>query len=66
MVFKKSISGRSPVRIFTNQDLAITKAIEKNAVSRFADLKYNDTFKETFNKCLTGCKDRGEFENCWK
>ncbi|KAL8470478.1 hypothetical protein ACS0TY_033098 [Phlomoides rotata] len=63
-------------------DLAITKAIEKiflktrhrlciwhlqqNVVSKFADLKCNDTFKETFNKCLKGCKDREEFENCWK
>ncbi|KAL8538718.1 hypothetical protein ACS0TY_000652 [Phlomoides rotata] len=35
-------------------------------VSRFADLKCNDTFKETLNRCLMGCKDREEFENCWK
>ncbi|KAL8463046.1 hypothetical protein ACS0TY_033890 [Phlomoides rotata] len=70
----KSMGGRSPVTIFTDQDLAITKAIEKifpetrhrlcichlhqNAVSRFADLKCDDTFKGNFNICLTGCKDK--------
>ncbi|KAL8478099.1 hypothetical protein ACS0TY_030115 [Phlomoides rotata] len=61
------MGGRSSVTIFTDQDLAITKAIEKrNAMRKFADLKCDNTFKETFNKCLMGCRDRDEFENCWK
>ncbi|XP_021714611.1 protein FAR-RED IMPAIRED RESPONSE 1-like [Chenopodium quinoa] len=37
----------------------------KNAVSRFGALKRDTTFKDAFNKCLTGCVTEEEFEHCW-
>ncbi|KAL8507989.1 hypothetical protein ACS0TY_018512 [Phlomoides rotata] len=80
-VFKKSMQGKTPMTIFTDQDLAIANAIEKvfpgtrhrlclwhlhqNAISRFGKLKADSTFKGMFNKCLSGCDNEKEFEECW-
>ncbi|XP_021723697.1 protein FAR1-RELATED SEQUENCE 5-like [Chenopodium quinoa] len=79
--FKKSVGGSEPASIFTDQDLAKSVAIQKvfphsrhrlciwhlikNAVSRFGALKRDTTFKDAFNKCLTGCVTEEEFEHCW-
>ncbi|XP_073130235.1 protein FAR1-RELATED SEQUENCE 5-like [Henckelia pumila] len=81
-VFKKSMAGKCPVSLFTDQDQAISNAIEKvfpetrhrlclwhlyqNAVSRFAKLKSENSFKDAFKKCLSGCVDETEFESCWR
>lgn len=81
-VFKKSMRGKCPITLFTDQDQAITSAIEKvfpqtrhmlclwhiqqNAVSRFAQMKSENSFKDAFKKCLSGCADENEFESCWK
>ncbi|KAH6760628.1 hypothetical protein C2S51_017577 [Perilla frutescens var. frutescens] len=80
-VFKKSMEGKSHVSIFTDQDLAIGTAIEhsfpdtrhrlclwhlyQNAISRFGNLKVNKSFINEFQKCLSGCTNREEFEHCW-
>ncbi|XP_073059472.1 protein FAR1-RELATED SEQUENCE 5-like isoform X7 [Primulina eburnea] len=81
-VFKKSMGGKCPITLFTDQDQAIATAIEKvfpqtrhrlclwhlqqNAVSRFAQLKSENSFKVAFKKCLSGCANENEFESCWK
>ncbi|KAK9673851.1 hypothetical protein RND81_12G194000 [Saponaria officinalis] len=70
-----------PTSIFTDQDLAMTNAIEKvypsskhrlcqwhihqNAISHFGSLKHDRTFQQTFNKCLNGCYSEAEFEDTW-
>ncbi|XP_010686164.3 protein FAR1-RELATED SEQUENCE 5-like [Beta vulgaris subsp. vulgaris] len=80
--FKKSMGGLDPISIFTDQDLAMSKAIQKvlpntrhrlciwhlikNAVSRFGALKKDPEFKKVFNKCLRGCITPEEFEQCWE
>ncbi|KAH6764521.1 hypothetical protein C2S51_015770 [Perilla frutescens var. frutescens] len=80
-VFKESMKLKCPVTIFTNQDLAITNALSKvfpdakhrlciwnlyqNAVSRFGRLKGNKAFNDAFQRCLTGCVNKEEFERCW-
>ncbi|KAH6796316.1 hypothetical protein C2S51_037302 [Perilla frutescens var. frutescens] len=80
-VFKKSMKLKCPVTIFTDQDLAITNALSKvfpdarhrlciwhlyqNAVSRFGRLKGNKAFNDAFQRCLTGCVNKEEFERCW-
>ncbi|XP_021755009.1 protein FAR-RED IMPAIRED RESPONSE 1-like [Chenopodium quinoa] len=63
--FKKSMGGSEPASIFTDQDLAMSKAIEKNAVSRFGALKRDTSFKDAVNKCLSGCVTKEEFQICW-
>ncbi|KAH6755518.1 hypothetical protein C2S53_011872 [Perilla frutescens var. hirtella] len=73
--------SKCPVTIFTDQDLAITNALSKvfpdarhrlciwhlyqNAVSRFGRLKGNKAFNDAFQRCLTGCVNKEEFERCW-
>ncbi|KAK9756335.1 hypothetical protein RND81_01G090000 [Saponaria officinalis] len=70
-----------PTSIFTDQDLAMTNAIEKvypsskhrlcqwhihqNAISHFCSLKHDRTFQQAFNKCLNGCYSEAEFEDTW-
>ncbi|KAK9689652.1 hypothetical protein RND81_09G073100 [Saponaria officinalis] len=70
-----------PLSIFTDQDLAMTNAIEKvypiskhrlcqwhihqNAVSHFGSLKHDRTFQNAFNKCLNGCYSEEEFQDTW-
>lgn len=39
--------------------------LQKNAVSRFGDLKADNTFKDTFKKCLYRCYNEEEFETTW-
>ncbi|XP_021722007.1 protein FAR1-RELATED SEQUENCE 5-like [Chenopodium quinoa] len=79
--FKKSMGGSEPASIFTDQDLEMSKAIEtvlphsrhrlciwhliKNVVSRFGALKRDTSFKDAFNKCLSGCVTEEEFQKCW-
>ncbi|KAL8525166.1 hypothetical protein ACS0TY_014695 [Phlomoides rotata] len=81
-VFKKSMGGKTPITMFTDQDLAMGNAIVKvypltrhrlcqwhlhqNAISRFGKLKHEKSFKDAFQKCLSGCDDELEFESCWK
>ncbi|KAL8530526.1 hypothetical protein ACS0TY_007531 [Phlomoides rotata] len=55
-VFKKSMGGKTPVTIFTDQDLAMGNTIAK----------HDKSFKDAFQKCLSGCDDELEFESCWK
>ncbi|KAH6762432.1 hypothetical protein C2S52_019865 [Perilla frutescens var. hirtella] len=80
-VFKKSMKLKCPITIFTDQDHAITNALSKvfpdarhqlciwhlyqNAVSRFGRLKGNKDFTDAFQRCLTGCVNKEEFERCW-
>lgn len=80
-IFKKSMEGKCPVSMFTDQDLAISNAIERvfpytrhrlclwhlheNAVKRFGKLKGDRNFTDLFEKCLSGCSNEVEFDNCW-
>ncbi|XP_057808592.1 protein FAR1-RELATED SEQUENCE 5-like [Salvia miltiorrhiza] len=80
--FKKSMGGPSPISLFTDQDLAMSKAIEKvfpqtrhrlciwhlhqNAQSHLGKLKSDKTFYDAFQRCITGCIDSYDFEECWK
>ncbi|KAL8466369.1 hypothetical protein ACS0TY_035463 [Phlomoides rotata] len=34
--------------------------------NRFGELKCDSPFKAAFTKCLSGCNDEKEFEECWK
>ncbi|XP_056692392.1 protein FAR1-RELATED SEQUENCE 5 isoform X2 [Spinacia oleracea] len=79
--FKNSMSGLVPKSIFTDQNLPVTNAVAKvfptarlrlciwhlqtNFISHFDMLKSNPTFKDDFNKCLTGCDNEEEFLKCW-
>ncbi|XP_021763675.1 protein FAR-RED IMPAIRED RESPONSE 1-like [Chenopodium quinoa] len=80
--FKKSMAIAQPKTIFTDQDQAMSNAIEKvlpntrhrlclwhlqkNFISRFRQLKSNEDFKNMFDKCLFGCDDEKEFDESWK
>ncbi|KAH6778399.1 hypothetical protein C2S51_009711 [Perilla frutescens var. frutescens] len=64
-VFKKSMKLKCPITIFTDQDDAITNALSKNAVSRFGRLKGNKDFNDAFQRYLTRCVNKEEFERCW-
>ncbi|XP_074314490.1 protein FAR1-RELATED SEQUENCE 5-like [Silene latifolia] len=71
-----------PVSIFTDQDQAIANAIkevyptsrhrlcqwhiQQNAISHFGKLKGDRPFQNLFNKCLNGCYNEVEFEDCWR
>ncbi|XP_074288053.1 protein FAR-RED IMPAIRED RESPONSE 1-like [Silene latifolia] len=71
-----------PVSIFTDQDKAMTNAVEaiypesrhrlcqwhiqQNAISHFGHLKHDRTFQNLFNKCLNGCFNEKEFEATWQ
>ncbi|XP_021715118.1 protein FAR1-RELATED SEQUENCE 5-like isoform X1 [Chenopodium quinoa] len=79
--FKNSMSGLAPKSIFTDQNLELPNAIAKvfpnsrhrlciwhlqtNFISNFEMLGSNPTFKDIFNKCLTGCDNEEEFLRCW-
>ncbi|KAL2900704.1 Protein FAR1-RELATED SEQUENCE 5 [Bienertia sinuspersici] len=52
--FKKAIGDKYPTTIFTDQDTAMTKAIEKDA-----------SCKDALLKCLSGCSSKEEFEKTW-
>ncbi|XP_074293029.1 protein FAR1-RELATED SEQUENCE 5-like [Silene latifolia] len=70
-----------PVSIFTDQDKAMSNAVEavypqsrhrlwqwliqKNAISHFGSLKHDRPFQSMFNKCLNGCFNETEFEATW-
>ncbi|XP_056694845.1 protein FAR1-RELATED SEQUENCE 5-like [Spinacia oleracea] len=80
--FKKSMGGKSPISIFTDQDAAMNNAINQvfpdarhvlcvwhlhqNAITRFGALKRYPTFKKTFNYCLYKCVTEVEFETNWR
>ncbi|KAK9726864.1 hypothetical protein RND81_05G242200 [Saponaria officinalis] len=80
--FSESMGGNVfPISIFTDQDQAMSNAIEKvypmsrhrlclwhiqqNALSHFGSLKKDPTFQFAFNKCLRGCFNETEFELAW-
>ncbi|XP_055960536.1 protein FAR1-RELATED SEQUENCE 5-like [Mercurialis annua] len=79
--FLESMGNRAPVTIFTDQDKAMEKAIEKvlpttrhrlclwhiskNAASHLGTLNSNQIFHNLFNKCLQGCESETEFEETW-
>ncbi|KAL2921211.1 Protein FAR1-RELATED SEQUENCE 5, partial [Bienertia sinuspersici] len=50
----RAMGDKCPTTIFTDQDTAMTKAIEKDA-----------SFKDAFQKCLSGCSSEEEFEKTW-
>ncbi|XP_021775475.1 protein FAR1-RELATED SEQUENCE 5-like [Chenopodium quinoa] len=76
--FKKAMSGKCPVSLFTDQDAAMAATIPKvfpnsrhrlclwhliqNTVTRFGVLKSDDTFKAAFTKYLSGCINEAQFE----
>ncbi|KAL3640234.1 hypothetical protein CASFOL_015202 [Castilleja foliolosa] len=37
----------------------------QNAVSHFGKLKGDKVFNDLFNKCMSGCSNEGQFEECW-
>ncbi|XP_074265281.1 protein FAR1-RELATED SEQUENCE 5-like [Silene latifolia] len=71
-----------PVSIFTDQDKAMTNALEavypqsrhrlcqwhiqQNAIGHFGSLKHDRPFQNMFNKCLNGCFSETEFEATWR
>ncbi|XP_021773571.1 protein FAR-RED IMPAIRED RESPONSE 1-like [Chenopodium quinoa] len=79
--FKKSMGGKCPISIFTDQDQAMCSAIQKvfpevrhrlciwqleqNAITRFGSLKRDKDFKRTFSYCLKQCVTEVEFETEW-
>ncbi|KAL8472569.1 hypothetical protein ACS0TY_029683 [Phlomoides rotata] len=64
-VFKKSMGGKTPVYPLTRHRLCQWH-LHQNAISRFGKLKHEKSFKDAFQKCLSGCDDELEFESCWK
>ncbi|XP_056688482.1 protein FAR1-RELATED SEQUENCE 5-like [Spinacia oleracea] len=80
--FKKSMGGKSPISIFTDQYAAMNNVINQvfpdsrhrlcvwhlhqNAITRFGALKRDPTFKKTFNYCLYKCVTVVEFETNWR
>ena len=79
--FLDSMGNRSPITIFTDQDQAMSNAIEevfsnthhrlylwhisKNAPSYFGELNSNLEFQSLWNKCQKYCDSELEFENTW-
>ncbi|XP_048502871.1 protein FAR1-RELATED SEQUENCE 5-like [Beta vulgaris subsp. vulgaris] len=79
--FKKSMKGKCPITIFSDQDAAIAGAIKKafptsrhrlclwhlsqNANQQFGLMKADKEFKNIFHKCLSGCITTTEFEQTW-
>uniref|UniRef100_A0A2N9GXD7 MULE transposase domain-containing protein n=1 Tax=Fagus sylvatica TaxID=28930 RepID=A0A2N9GXD7_FAGSY len=75
------MGNRSPVTIFTDQDQAMSNAIEKvfpdthhrlclwhiakNALSHLGELNANSEFKYLFNKCKKYCDSEIEFQETW-
>uniref|UniRef100_A0A2N9H8U3 MULE transposase domain-containing protein n=1 Tax=Fagus sylvatica TaxID=28930 RepID=A0A2N9H8U3_FAGSY len=75
------MGNRSPVTIFTDQDQAMSNAIEKmfldahrwlclwyiakNAPSHLGELNANSEFKYLFNKCQKYCDSEIEFQETW-
>ncbi|XP_074314449.1 protein FAR1-RELATED SEQUENCE 5-like [Silene latifolia] len=71
-----------PVSIFTDQDKAMTNALEavypqsrhrlcqwhiqQNAISHFGTLKYDRPFQNMFNQCLNGYFSETKFEATWR
>ncbi|XP_021762252.1 protein FAR1-RELATED SEQUENCE 5-like [Chenopodium quinoa] len=72
--FKKSMGGKCPISIFTDQDQAMCSAIQKVTfkdihkgvkVTLFGSLKRDKDFKRTFSYCLKRCVTEVEFEAVW-
>ncbi|XP_048337400.1 protein FAR1-RELATED SEQUENCE 5-like [Ziziphus jujuba] len=79
--FLESMGHKQPITIFTDQDQAMSNAIErifpntrhrlcqwhisKNAPSHLGELNTNSEFKYLFNKCLKGCDTELEFQQSW-
>ncbi|XP_028092442.1 protein FAR1-RELATED SEQUENCE 5-like [Camellia sinensis] len=79
--FLESMGNRSPVTIFTDQDQAMSNAIQvvfpnthhrlclwhisKNAPSHLGELNTNTEFKYLFNKCQKYCDSTLEFQQTW-
>ncbi|KAK4596452.1 hypothetical protein RGQ29_014476 [Quercus rubra] len=79
--FLDSMGNQSPITIFTDQDQAMSNAIEevfsnthhrlclwhisKNAQSYFGELNSNSEFQSLWNKCQKYCDSELEFQNTW-
>lgn len=79
--FLESMGGRSPKSIFTDQDDAITQAVElvfpntqhcfsywhilKNAQSHLGTVNTSQTFQNMFIKCMQGPNSETELEESW-
>ena len=79
--FLESMGNQSLVTIFTDQDQAMSNAIEKvfpdthhrlclwhiakNALSHLGELNANSEFKYLFNKCKKYCDSEIEFQETW-
>lgn len=79
--FLEAMGNRQPKTIFTDQDQAMSNAIQvvlpeachqhclwhisENANQKLGDLYAHPEFKRTFNKCLQGCESVEEFETIW-
>ena len=70
--FKKVMNNKSPISIFTDQDLAMSKAIEK--VKIFGTMLYNIwvyiilylvLYNLIFGDIIMGCNSKEEFNECW-
>ncbi|XP_021747430.1 protein FAR1-RELATED SEQUENCE 5-like [Chenopodium quinoa] len=80
--FLKAMENRRPTSIFSDQDQAMTNAIEQvfpntrhklciwhleqNAITRFGALKKDKEFKYAFYQCLKMCVIEQEFEAKWQ
>ncbi|XP_028058069.1 protein FAR1-RELATED SEQUENCE 5-like [Camellia sinensis] len=79
--FLESMGNRSPITIFTDQDKAMSNAIQvvfpnthhrlclwhilKNAPSHLGELNTSTEFKYLFNKCKKYCDSTLEFQQTW-
>ena len=80
-VFFESMGNKQPKTIFTDQDGAMAKAIAEvmpdtrhrlclwhiaqNAPSHLGSLNSNHRFQSLYNKCMTGCDSKEEFQSTW-
>jgi len=80
-VFLESMGNKQPKTIFTDQDGAMAKAIAEvmpdtrhrlclwhiaqNAPSHLGSLNSNHRFQSLYNKCMTGCDSKEEFQSTW-
>ncbi|KAG8387804.1 hypothetical protein BUALT_Bualt02G0059200 [Buddleja alternifolia] len=80
--FLKSMYGKEPETVFTDQCQAMMNAVEtifpcahhrlcqwhinQNAPSHFGSLNNDTRFKQLWHQCMTYCESEEEFESVWK